>query len=1078
MIRFDKFIRRHLRILLVVFLYPEFCVLSAEGQNQVNTISFYNTPQIEGKNNEEFSLNVNINYDLTNCETDTIVAEFECPSIYIGSARVEGVGYVDLAKYNQKLIVKFKPQEKSASFLFSVQNLRFQSSNICNKEKGEITGKLFVCGVNVDSAEIGYTILQNNQIVLYEWSPNYNCSSSSPIRRNLSVYVPSYDIKKLPSATITYDYGNPNLKCVGVTYSSDNLFNNEEVIFDTVPNTNQVRFTTDKLSINSQAYFFLYLDKRDTISSSKVDTVRAYASAIFPDCQDTLSGDTCKIVGYEISKDCNYQSIINVPDFIFSHSAICEGNNDCWGNNNENIGILYLQVDNSFKGDLKLEYTDTFTVELDINDTIDIVNFRLVKDWYMKKHIDSTSVEVFYQTNNSSTYISTNYTIGDVISKNTLGISDEDRITKLKVVFPKFPDYTSAKFELQYYLKPRNGSIPKERKAFDIDAYIKYDGEILKHKVVSLAKNSNIYYCSGRILYDYLSVGNGGERFVQGGYFAPNLDPRDQRTKILLLRMDYKGKENVFSFEYEIPQKEGEKFLLLNENPNVKFYYDNDFDETIDQYHSLFKDLDDFKAESPQFDNMSYSINKSTGVIRIDSVNVDTCSNKSFYVGIEVKINQYAKAKEYRSNLAWYKGRDSISTYYYYYPLNPWQIAQIASVSLSLDVACANDKKKSIIELEKGEQFKYYMNITNNSNSDTYPIDSIDVVGILPHVDDIELFSKDSERRGSTTSVACPGVNDISFKLRDDLTNNIISLENNKFQIRYATDSIGRVPCLNSIFNAPGLDKTEPSDCYTPQEWHSNCPSTLDPAVLRITTNDTLSLMPYHTLIVEIKDSTLNSSVIDDVANFDFTAKVKNRQGHTLDLSLSNRATILLSSESSCAIEPPCKDCLSSFAPIPGKEYVFSAWVQDPAALALQDTTYENSCSVSLIFKLSDSVEEDTITIRPSGPIIEGWQRIQQAFTIPPMAYNMQIRLNNDKANNNDVFFDDIRFHPFNSSMKSYVYDPVNLRLSAELDDENYATFYEYDEEGALIRVKKETERGIMTIREARQAKPKIQQHP
>jgi hypothetical protein len=38
----------------------------------------------------------------------------------------------------------------------------------------------------------------------------------------------------------------------------------------------------------------------------------------------------------------------------------------------------------------------------------------------------------------------------------------------------------------------------------------------------------------------------------------------------------------------------------------------------------------------------------------------------------------------------------------------------------------------------------------------------------------------------------------------------------------------------------------------------------------------------------------------------------------------------------------------------------------------------------------------------------------------------------------------------------------------AELDDRNYATFYEYDEEGTLVRVKKETEKGIYTIKESR----------
>ena len=52
--------------------------------------------------------------------------------------------------------------------------------------------------------------------------------------------------------------------------------------------------------------------------------------------------------------------------------------------------------------------------------------------------------------------------------------------------------------------------------------------------------------------------------------------------------------------------------------------------------------------------------------------------------------------------------------------------------------------------------------------------------------------------------------------------------------------------------------------------------------------------------------------------------------------------------------------------------------------------------------------------------------------------------------------------------MKSYVYDPVNMRLSAELDERHFATFYEYDEEGKLKRLKKETEKGVMTIQETK----------
>jgi hypothetical protein len=64
--------------------------------------------------------------------------------------------------------------------------------------------------------------------------------------------------------------------------------------------------------------------------------------------------------------------------------------------------------------------------------------------------------------------------------------------------------------------------------------------------------------------------------------------------------------------------------------------------------------------------------------------------------------------------------------------------------------------------------------------------------------------------------------------------------------------------------------------------------------------------------------------------------------------------------------------------------------------------------------------------------------------------------------------FDDVRIFPTLSNMKAFVYDERTLRLMATLDENNYATFYEYDEDGNLIRIKKETERGIMTSQETR----------
>ena len=75
-----------------------------------------------------------------------------------------------------------------------------------------------------------------------------------------------------------------------------------------------------------------------------------------------------------------------------------------------------------------------------------------------------------------------------------------------------------------------------------------------------------------------------------------------------------------------------------------------------------------------------------------------------------------------------------------------------------------------------------------------------------------------------------------------------------------------------------------------------------------------------------------------------------------------------------------------------------------------------------------------------------------------------------ESIDTNTVYFDDLRILPFNANMKSFVYNPINLRLMAELDENNYSTFYEYDDDGTLVRIKKETDRGIMTIKETRSA--------
>lgn len=177
------------------------------------------------------------------------------------------------------------------------------------------------------------------------------------------------------------------------------------------------------------------------------------------------------------------------------------------------------------------------------------------------------------------------------------------------------------------------------------------------------------------------------------------------------------------------------------------------------------------------------------------------------------------------------------------------------------------------------------------------------------------------------------------------------------------------------------------------------------------------------------------------------------------------------STENGCAYTKPIPATDSMLNPVfslsPGKKMLFSAWVKEDCGTPCFKTSYDSSF-VKLHFFGSSSPD---IILAPTGNIIEGWQKIEGAFTVPSDATTADLTLTNSSME--EIYFDDIRMQPFNANMKSYVYDPHTLKLSAELDENNYATFYEYDEEGQLVRVKKETSQGIKTINETRSAQQK-----
>lgn len=143
--------------------------------------------------------------------------------------------------------------------------------------------------------------------------------------------------------------------------------------------------------------------------------------------------------------------------------------------------------------------------------------------------------------------------------------------------------------------------------------------------------------------------------------------------------------------------------------------------------------------------------------------------------------------------------------------------------------------------------------------------------------------------------------------------------------------------------------------------------------------------------------------------------------------------------------------------PVPGKKYVLNGWVYDgqPKSTLINNLTVNISGTA---YNINSTTQPDVIS---KVYVVEGWKRFEITFTMPASG-TFKLDLSGS------VLLDDIRLHPYDGQLKSYVYDASSMRLMADLDENNFATFYEYDDEGTLIRVKKETERGISTIKETR----------
>ena len=311
------------------------------------------------------------------------------------------------------------------------------------------------------------------------------------------------------------------------------------------------------------------------------------------------------------------------------------------------------------------------------------------------------------------------------------------------------------------------------------------------------------------------------------------------------------------------------------------------------------------------------------------------------------------------------------------------------------------------------------------------------ILDALPYVNDRMIHNK-TNKRGSTFDVGLPV----------QLTGNTLFGNANKHFSTIIPSSI----IYNNFDDVADFSNS-------PLNWTSNNTSSRS---IRIDLSGYV-LQPGDAALIEYSVALPAGLNIGDLGCNNFVVSVTPTSDNQPLLPLeSDLACVKINTE-------PCIKCKTAFAPIPGRWYLFSAWVKETTS-DKETLTYANSNGPRVIVSFP-YINQVLPALYPSGPIIDGWQRIQEKIQIPAHASDMTIELiyNGGFA----AFFDDVRVFPQDGNMQSYVYDYKTGRLMAKLDEENYAARYQYDNEGRLIRVLADTEEGVRMIQESNMSRPK-----
>jgi hypothetical protein len=217
---------------------------------------------------------------------------------------------------------------------------------------------------------------------------------------------------------------------------------------------------------------------------------------------------------------------------------------------------------------------------------------------------------------------------------------------------------------------------------------------------------------------------------------------------------------------------------------------------------------------------------------------------------------------------------------------------------------------------------------------------------------------------------------------------------------------------------------------------------------------------PFNTLFPLVNPSILSPSTIYKYHN---TAGLT---GSGLELSTAASHTgyysLKVNSTAQVNVKTAPSVNLNVFSLQKSKKYILNYWAKPVSGSGIP-----NGISVTQLNASNSQIALTTSSSRAITNSIDGWVLYEAYVEVHATATTVRVNLNSGS------YYDDLRIFPSDANMKSFVYHHMNQKLIASLDENNFATFYEYDPEGQLVRINKETERGILTVQESRRANMK-----